>query len=714
MTFRAETLSSTLAPASMDHDVGEPSAGADEDDWSDTSSDITELDPAEFPQYFQERNGRLFHSHGGSPYPLPVDAVEQYRVNGQHALLKARIGHNYVGPVSETLRRTEGRQRRALDLGTGTGVWVLEMAQDFPHVRFDGLDIVPIATRYPPVNVLFEMHDINAPFRYPARFYDLVHGRSISMAVRNYRTLVDEVARILRPRGLFVACEWGRYPSMSRGRDPATYLPRSTEFFRVVNDTLRWYKGIYPVAMFLYDYLRESGHFDEVHQRRVEMPIGGDELGSGFRDMLKMYAESMKVMLLEAGRLSAQEVEDLLSGYLYELENVQGMVSVYHAVHARRKAHRYENKPGVAHALQNFAFKSTAKRSALGTVREAELYGGVLSSSLSREHLALTAEFLRGDESFFVDVLSSFLTDAKFTRHELQEYVAPVCEFESTTVASIPATRAIELAHGLAFRDGLGSPLFASAHHPVTAELVQEYASTVFSKNNIAVLGTGISQDALSELVEKSLASLASSSTGVSSTPSTYFGGETRIENHEGPQTVFVGFGATGAPSAELAVLAAHLSPQSSVKWSKGTSPIAESIPPTASVQTVLLPYSDATLFGFIVQGETTEDVKTAAKAALAALKAAGSFKSDDLKKAVAKAKFAAASSVEGRTGFVNTLGAKVLAGSPSSLDGTLAAFEKVDVSALSNISSTLLKAKPTYVALGDIKGLPYADELGL
>ena len=42
--------------------------------------------------------------------------------------------------------------------------------------------------------------------------------------------------------------------------------------------------------------------------------------------------------------------------------------------------------------------QSTATRSAIGTVRESELYGGVLSSSLGREHLALTAEFLRGDE----------------------------------------------------------------------------------------------------------------------------------------------------------------------------------------------------------------------------------------------------------------------------------------------------------------------------
>ncbi|KAJ3548214.1 hypothetical protein NMY22_g1344 [Coprinellus aureogranulatus] len=59
---------------------------------------------------------------------------------------------------------------------------------------------------------------------------------------------------------------------------------------------------------------------------------------------------------------------------------------------------RFESKEGVANALKNFAFKSTAKRTALGTVRESDLYGGLLSSTLGREHLALSAEFLKGDE----------------------------------------------------------------------------------------------------------------------------------------------------------------------------------------------------------------------------------------------------------------------------------------------------------------------------
>ena len=45
---------------------------------SDTSSEVTELDQEDFPGYFSERNGRLFHSHGTSPYPLPVDAAEQH------------------------------------------------------------------------------------------------------------------------------------------------------------------------------------------------------------------------------------------------------------------------------------------------------------------------------------------------------------------------------------------------------------------------------------------------------------------------------------------------------------------------------------------------------------------------------------------------------------------------------------------------------------
>jgi hypothetical protein len=43
----------------------------------DTSPLLYELTAEDFPLYFSERGGRLFHSHHSSPYPLPVDSPEQ-------------------------------------------------------------------------------------------------------------------------------------------------------------------------------------------------------------------------------------------------------------------------------------------------------------------------------------------------------------------------------------------------------------------------------------------------------------------------------------------------------------------------------------------------------------------------------------------------------------------------------------------------------------
>ncbi|KAJ3727419.1 Metalloenzyme, LuxS/M16 peptidase-like protein [Lentinula raphanica] len=375
---------------------------------------------------------------------------------------------------------------------------------------------------------------------------------------------------------------------------------------------------------------------------------------------------------------------------------------------------RFESKPGVAHGLKNFAFKGTAKRSALGTVRESEIYGGVLSASLSREHLALTAEFLRGDEKYFVDVLTSFVTSAKFARHEYNEYVAPVMQTEVGESKFNPGFQAIEAAHAVAFHNGLGSSLLSSPHNSITHEDILSFARSTFTRDNIAVLGTGIDQATLSTLVEQSLSKMSATSQ-ISSPASSYFGGETRLQAHGGPQTVFIGFGSAGVPSPEVAALAAFLSTTPAVKWSQGTSPIAAALPTGTAVEVVYLPYSDASLFGLLVQGPTGSAVKEAGNAAVQALKTAtNGLKGDDLKKALAKAKFAAASAVDSRAGLVSVLGSKVLSGHESSIDSTLASFDKVTESGFAKATSTLLKNKPVFVAVGDVATLPYVDDLGL
>jgi len=109
--------------------------------------------------------------------------------------------------------------------------------------------------------------------------------------------------------------------------------------------------------------------------------------------------------------------------------------------------------------------------------------------------------------------------------------------------------------------------------------------------------------------------------------------------------------------------------------------------------------------------------VKEAASAAVKALKdsaASGGVKAEELKKAVAKAKFEAASAVDRRDGLIGVLGTKLFSNADASLDATLSSLDKVTASAFSKAATSLIKAKPTYVVVGDVKTLPYADELGL
>ncbi|KAH9034226.1 LuxS/MPP-like metallohydrolase [Lactarius pseudohatsudake] len=384
---------------------------------------------------------------------------------------------------------------------------------------------------------------------------------------------------------------------------------------------------------------------------------------------------------------------------------------------------RYESKPGVAHILSSFAFKSTGKRSALGTVREAELYGGVLSSSRCREHLALTAEFLRGDEAYFVDVLASFLASPKFTRHELNEYVLPAVHSESSAAAQSALTHALELAHALAFRNGLGHALYADPHAAgtITTEDVRDLHARAVS-NPVAVLGTGISTESLAKLLESSFsAHKTASATPVSGThaaPATaYHGGASRIASAHGPQAVFVGFGSTASASVPaLHALAAHLNPAPALKWATGAAPLASAIPAGVSARSVLLPYSDATLIGVVLEGADAGALAEGAKAVVGAFKdvAAGKVGKEELGRAVARAKFQLAAGLEGREGYVGAFGPKVLRGEAANVQAALEGVQGVSGTSLAQAAANLVKGKPTYVAVGDLHTLPYADEIGL
>ena len=166
-----------------------------------------------------------------------------------------------------------------------------------------------------------------------------------------------------------------------------------------------------------------------------------------------------------------------------------------------------------------------------------------------------------------------------------------------------------------------------------------------------------------------------------------YLGGAVRVASAHGPQTIFVSFGSTASASVPaLHALTAYLNPAPALKWASRTAPFASAIPAGVPAHCVLLPYSDVTLIGVVLERNDGGALKEGAKAVVGAFKDAvgGKVSKEELPRAVARAKFQLASGIEGRDGYVDVFGPKVLKGESASVQTALDGIQGVSGANLS------------------------------
>jgi len=68
-----------------------------------------------------------------------------------------------------------------VDIGTGSGKWVLEVAEEWPSARVVGLDLSPIQPTLVPSNAEFIVEDVNQGIGFNDASTDLVHSRYPSL-----------------------------------------------------------------------------------------------------------------------------------------------------------------------------------------------------------------------------------------------------------------------------------------------------------------------------------------------------------------------------------------------------------------------------------------------------------------------------------------------------------------------------------------------------
>ncbi|KAG7055773.1 methyltransferase domain-containing protein [Colletotrichum scovillei] len=145
-------------------------------------------------------NGRTYHSMSSGKYQYPNDEKENDRldVDFQHHIWKLTLGGALAtAPAHKTAKRV-------LDMGTGTGIWACEYADEFPSTEVIGVDLSPIQPEWTPPNCIFEIDDLEKEWTWTEPF-DYIHCRTMEGSFANPPKIIKKIYKALEPGGWFEA-----------------------------------------------------------------------------------------------------------------------------------------------------------------------------------------------------------------------------------------------------------------------------------------------------------------------------------------------------------------------------------------------------------------------------------------------------------------------------------------------------------------------------
>ncbi|KAL4751793.1 hypothetical protein BDW72DRAFT_173009 [Aspergillus terricola var. indicus] len=145
---------------------------------------------------FEYENGRRYHSYQSGRYAFPNDEDELARMDLEHHIFLLLLdGELYLAPVIDP--------QRILDLGTGTGIWAIEVADQHPSASVIGTDLSPVQPSFVPPNLEFQVDDFENDWTFRRDSFDLIHSRLLLASVSDYPRLFRQALSALRPGGYF-------------------------------------------------------------------------------------------------------------------------------------------------------------------------------------------------------------------------------------------------------------------------------------------------------------------------------------------------------------------------------------------------------------------------------------------------------------------------------------------------------------------------------
>ncbi|KAK2747892.1 hypothetical protein FQN55_004769 [Onygenales sp. PD_40] len=161
---------------------------ADSADYTDYESIASTI-----PNYIYQ-NGRRYHSYHAEKYLLPNDEREQERLDFLHHIFRLTLD----GDLCYT--KLDNPQK-ILDIGTGTGIWAMDIADIYPSAQVIGTDLSPIQPGGIPDNVEFIVDDALQEWTFPKSSFDFIHIRCLGGSIPDWPRLLTQCYETIKPGG---------------------------------------------------------------------------------------------------------------------------------------------------------------------------------------------------------------------------------------------------------------------------------------------------------------------------------------------------------------------------------------------------------------------------------------------------------------------------------------------------------------------------------
>ncbi|RDW83671.1 uncharacterized protein DSM5745_03997 [Aspergillus mulundensis] len=149
--------------------------------------------------------GRRYHSYRDGAYWGPNDEPANAQQDLAHHMYFLTLdGQLHLAPIENP--------QEILDVGTGTGIWAIDAADEYPSARVTGVDLSPIQPSFVPPNCIFEIDDITLPWTYAENQFDFIHIREMFGCIPDWDEFFRHCWHCLKPGGYIEVVEHSVQP----------------------------------------------------------------------------------------------------------------------------------------------------------------------------------------------------------------------------------------------------------------------------------------------------------------------------------------------------------------------------------------------------------------------------------------------------------------------------------------------------------------------